>query len=145
VIEEEGPYASAPKLSGRVQGERARSEQEKQTIDDAIVVAGYRVVRGPYEAFIAAAERLAWSDPTITALVHQMTARLREDLVGPRVAVCAEMRSWAASGFHLLPPGSKSLKESEEARGKQAVQGNLEVLLRSYEGRLSGRSSGASQ
>jgi hypothetical protein len=137
-IEEEGPFASGPRLSGRAQGERARSEQEKQTIDleidETIFTAAYRVVRRPYEAFIATAERLTWSDATITALVHQKTARLREDLVGPPVAVCAEMRTWAASGFHLLPPGSKSLKESTEARGKQAVQGNLEVLLRSYEG-----------
>lgn len=138
VTEEEGPLASGPSLSGRAQGERARSEQEKQTIDleidETIFAAAYNVVRRPYEAFIATAERLTWSDSTITALVHQKTVRLREDLVGPPVAVCAEMRTWAASGFHLLPPGSKSLKESTEARSKQAVQGNLEVLLRSYEG-----------
>jgi hypothetical protein len=138
VIEEEGPSASAPTLSGHAQGERARSEKQKQTIDleidETIVAAAFRIVRDPYEAFIATAERLTWSDPTINALVHQTTARLREDLIGQPVAVCAEMRSWAASGFHLLPPGSKSLKESEEARGKPAVQGNLEVLLRSYEG-----------
>lgn len=138
VIEEEGPLASGPRLSGRAQGERARSEQEKQAIDleidETIFAAAHRVVREPYEAFIATAERLTWSDPTITAIVHQKTARLREDLVGPPVAACAEMRTWAASGFHVLPPGSKSRTESEEARSKQAVQGNLEVLLRSYEG-----------
>ena len=43
------------------------------------------------------------------------------------------MRAWAASGFHRLPPGSKSLEEAEEARSKQAVQGNLETLLGKYE------------
>ena len=138
VMEEEGPHASGPRLSGRAQGEQARSEQEKQTIDgeidETILAAAYRAVSGPFEAFIATAERLTWSDPTINALVHQKAVGLREDLVGPPVAVCAEMRSWATSGFHLLPPGTKSLKESEEARSKQAVQGNLEVLLRSYEG-----------
>jgi hypothetical protein len=71
--------------------------------------------------------------PTINALVHQEAARLREDLIGPPVAVCAEMGSWAASGFHVLPAGSRSLEEAREARSKQAVQGNLEVLLRPYE------------
>ncbi len=138
MLEEEGPSASGPRLSGRAQGERARSEQEKQTIDleidETISAAAYRVLRGPYEAFIATADRLTWSDPTINALVHQKTARLREDLIGPPVAVCAEMRTWAASRFHLLPSGSRRLKEAREARNKQAVQGNLETLLRPYEG-----------
>jgi hypothetical protein len=139
VIEEEGPSASVPRLSGRAQGEQARTEQEKQTIDleiyEGIFAAADHVVRRPYEAFIATAERLTWSDATITALVHQKTARLREDLVGPPVAVCAEMRTWAANGFHLLPPRSKSLEEARKIRDKQVLQGNLEVLLRPYEGR----------
>jgi hypothetical protein len=55
VIEEEGPSASKPKPSGRAQGERARSEQEKQTIeleiDETIFAAADRVLRRPYEAF----------------------------------------------------------------------------------------------
>jgi hypothetical protein len=138
VLEEEGPLASEPRLSGRAQGERARSEQEKRTIgleiDETIGAAADRVRSGPFEVFIATADRLTWSDPTINALVHQNAARLREELTGPPVAVCAEMRTWAASGFHLLPPGSRSLEEAREARSKQAVQGNLEVLLRPYEG-----------
>lgn len=138
VIEEEGPFASRPKLSGRVEGERARSEQEKQAIDveieETISGAAGGVLRASYEAFIATADRLTWSDPTIDALVHQLTARLREDLVGPPVAVCAEMRTWAVSGFHLLPPGIRSLEEAREARSKRAVPGDLEVLLRPYEG-----------
>ena len=135
--EEEGPFASGPRLSGRAQGERARSEQEKQTIDleiaETISAAAHRVLRGPYESFIATANRLGWSDPTINALVHQNAAQLRETLVGPRVAVCAEMRAWATSGFHGLPPGGKSLKEATEPRNTQPVQGNLEELLRPYE------------
>jgi hypothetical protein len=141
-VEEEGSLASSPTLSGRAQGERARSEQEEQTIDleidETIAAAFYRVLRGPYEAYIAAIDRLTWSDPAINALVHQRTAGLREDLTGPPVAVCAEMKAWAAGGFRVLPPGSKRLEESMEARSKQSPQGNLGVLLRSYEG-LAGR------
>lgn len=75
LIEEEGPLAPEPRLSGHAQGERARSEQEKQTIDleigETIFAAAYRVLRGPDESFIATADRLGWSDPTINALVHQ--------------------------------------------------------------------------
>jgi hypothetical protein len=137
VVEGEGPLASKPKPSGRAQGERARSARQKRTIDleidETIFAAAYRVLRDPFEAFIATADRLTWSDPTIDALVHQKTAQLREDLAGPPVAVCAEMRTWAASGFHVLPPGSRSLEEAREARGAQAVKGNLEALLRPYE------------
>jgi len=136
VVEEEPPR-SRPRFSGRVQGERARSEHEKSTIDleidKTIVAAGARVLHGPYDAYIATADRLTWSDPTITALAHQAAMRRREGLEGPPVAACPEMRAWAASGFHRLPPGSKSLEEAEEARSKQAVQGNLETLLGKYE------------
>ncbi len=139
VIEEEAPPRSRPRLSGRVQGERARSEQEKRTIDaeidETIFAAAGRVLRGPYDAYIATATRLTWSDATIGALVRQRAARLREELIGPPVAICAEMRAWAASGFHRLPPGSRGLEEAEEARSKQAVKGDLEVLLQQHEDR----------
>lgn len=141
VLAEEGPRTSQPKLSGRAQGEQARSELEKQTIDkeigETLVGAADRVLRGHFDAFIAATTPLVWSDPTITALVHQKAARLREDLSGSPVAVCAEMKAWAASGFHVLPLGSRLLDEAREAREKQAVYGNLEELLRPYEDRAS--------
>ncbi len=125
-------------LSGRAQGELARSELEKQTIEaeisETIFASAYRVLDGPYDAYISTLSRLIWSDPTINALIQQRTARLREDLAGPQVAACPEMRAWAASGFHVLPPGSKHLEEAREARRKQAVQGDLQALLRPYEG-----------
>lgn len=137
VIEEEGPDVPRPLLSGRAQGELARSELEKQTIDleidETISAPAYRVLRGPYEAYVAAVDRLAWNVPAVNALVHEEAARLRKKLAGPPVAVCPEMRAWAASGFHVLPPGSKRLAEAREARSKQAAQGDLEVLLRPYE------------
>jgi hypothetical protein len=136
-IGESGPPASKPRLSGRAQGEHARSELEWQMISleigDTLSVTAGRVLRGPYDAFIATADRLTWNDPTIDALVHQKVARLREDLIGPPVAVCAEMRAWAASGFHVLPPRIRRLDEARETRGKQTVDGNLEVLLQPYE------------
>jgi hypothetical protein len=136
VVEEEPPR-SRPRFSVRVQGERARSEHEKSTIDleidETVVAAGARVLRGSYDAYIATADRLTWSDPTITALVHQGAMRRREGLEGSPVAACTEMRAWAASGFHRLPPGSKGMEETEEARSKLAVQGNLEAQLGKYE------------
>lgn len=138
VFEEEGPFASTPKLSGRAQGERARSEKEKQTIeaeiDETLADASSRAADGALDAYIASVDQLDWSDPTITALVQQRAARIREDFAGPQVAVCAEMRSWAAGGFHLLPPGSKHFEEARQARDKQAVEGDLGSLLRPYEG-----------
>ena len=138
VIEVESHRRSTQRLSGRAQGERARSELEERTIsmelDQTIAARAGRVLRGPYDTYIATADRLTWSDPTITALVRQKAARLREDLAGPPVALCAEMRSWAASGFHQLPPGSRRWEEAERARDKQTVEGNLEKLLRPYEG-----------
>jgi hypothetical protein len=138
MLEEEGASARRPALSGRAQGELARSELEKQTIDleinETIFAPVYRVLHGPYDAYISTVDRLTWSDPTINALVRQETARLREDLDGPLVAACPDMKAWAASGFHHLPAASKRLEEAREARHKQTVQGDLKALLRPYEG-----------
>lgn len=130
---------SKPRLSGRVQGEQERSKQQMQTtdreIDEMLSVAANRVLRGPYEAYAAAVDRLTWSDPTVDRLVHQRTARLREEFARPPVEACADMRAWAASGFHVLSPESKSLEEAREARNERAVRDNLGALLRPYEGR----------
>ncbi len=137
MLEEEGPSAPRPRLSGRVQGERARSEQEKQKINGAInetiFAAAYRVLRDPYDAYIATIGRLTWSNPTINTLIHERAMRYREDLTGPSISVCGELRAWATSGFHMLPSGIKRMEETSEARNQQAAQGNLGALLRPYE------------
>ena len=137
VLEEEGPSAPRPRPSGRVRGERARSEQEKQkisgAINETIFAAAYRVLRDPYDAYIATIDGLTWSNPTINALVHERAVRYREDLTGPSISVCGELRAWAASGFHVLPPGIKRLEEASEARNQQAAQSNIGALLRPYE------------
>jgi hypothetical protein len=83
-LEEEGPRAAQPKLSGRAQGELARTDLEKQTIDmeigETLIGAADRVLRSPIDAFIARTRPLAWSNSTITDVVRQKAARLRESL-----------------------------------------------------------------
>lgn len=138
MLEEEGPSASRPRLSGRARGELARSELEKQTIDAEISerfsAVTYRVLRRPYETYIHTVAHLVWSNPTINAVLEERTARLREDIAGHAVAVCPDMRAWATSGFHVLPPASKRLEEARQARNQPPVQGNLHSLLQPYEG-----------
>lgn len=137
VLEEEGPSASRPRLSGRAQGELARSELEKQTIDveisERFSAATDRVLRRPYKAYVRVVASLVWSNPTINAVLRERMARLREDIVGHTVSVCADMRAWAASGFHVLPPASKRLEEARQARNQPPAQGNLHSLLQPYE------------
>lgn len=138
MLEEEGPPSSWPKVSGRVQGERVRSEHEKQVIeveiDDTIFTAADRVVRGPLERYVATVDRLTWSDGTVDALVRQKTTQIREELAGPSVSACAEMKGWAATGFHVLPLASMRWGAAMEAREKQVPRGSLVALLLPYEG-----------
>jgi hypothetical protein len=126
-----------PRPSARAQGEHARTELEKRTIDQeidqTITAKADRDLRDPYDAYIATVHRLGWSNATITALVRQQAASYQEALAKLPVAACAEMRAWAASGFHRLPAGSKSFAASKQARDKRAVIGDLEELLRPYE------------
>jgi hypothetical protein len=134
---EEGPSASRPRLSGRAQGELARSELEKQTIDveisESLSAATDRVLRRSYEAYVGVVASLVWSNPTINAVLRERMARLREDIAVHTVSVCADMRAWAASGFHVLPPASKRLEEARQARNQPPVQDNLHSLLQPYE------------
>jgi hypothetical protein len=137
VLEEEGPSAPRPALSGRRQGEQARSEQEKQVleleIEETLSAAANVVIRGAEEAYIATIQKLSWSDPTINALIQRRAQVSRTELAKPRVGVCAELRGWAASGFQVLPPEAKSLQETEDAPSRNVVSGNLQVLLMPYE------------
>lgn len=140
VLEEDGPPASRPRLSGRARGELARSELEKQTIEveisEQLSTAADHVLRGPYEAYVRAVTSLAWSDPTINTLVGERTKQVREHLAAQTVPVCADMRAWAASDFHTLSPVSKRLQEAREARYKPTVEGNLKSLLEPSETRV---------
>lgn len=140
VLEEEGPSAPRPRLSGRAQGELARSELEKQAIEieisEQLSTAADRILRQPYEAYVRAVASLAWSDPTIDALVEERMKQVRERLAAHTFPVCADMRAWAASGFHVLSPASKRLEEARRARDKPTVEGNLKSLLEPSETRV---------
>lgn len=123
VIEEEPPR-SRPRFSAGVQGERARSEHEKSTIDleidKTIVAAGARVLHGSYDAYIAMADRLTWSDSTITALAHQAAMRRREGLRGPAGRRVSRNEGL---GGERVPPAAARKQELGRSRGSSQQAG----------------------
>jgi hypothetical protein len=136
VLEEEGPSAPHPDLSGGLQAERARSEQEKQILEHEVGQAlegeAQVIVRGADETYAAAIEKLHWSEPEINALIQRRAEALRAGPERSRSGVCAELRAWAASDFRVLPPGAKRLQETEEAPSHFGEE-NLRTLLAPYE------------
>ena len=141
-----GVLAGAPNVEGpeskqtpRARGEHQRSELQLNEIESEISRADFAATYGPdraaYEAYISKITRLEWSDPQINALIRYRATTYREDQTPPTNDVCADMKAWAQSGYHLLPPASKAFEAMESARAKQAApKGSIGTLLKADEG-----------
>jgi hypothetical protein len=101
----------------RSRGRRAAHQQQLNTVLAEIFTGEFDTVyvsdRGPVKALIAAEERLHWSDGRLAALASEQIAHTRESLtsVEPAAAVCADLRTWRASGFRVAPPAARELYE----------------------------------
>ncbi len=105
--------------------------------------------------FLAAAGRLRWSSRGLTSAVQGYVSRLRTLASLPTPHLCADVQSWAASGFRTLPAstvafdarfmpawvalgeqfGGLSRFESSEVRGLAARAHAREVELSDFEAR----------
>lgn len=136
--EEFGPPSEST-ATPRTRGERQRSELQQDTIDEELIytveTAIYQPDRVAAQAFAAEIAPLSWSDPRIAPLTHLELDRLQELLSPPVPNVCAEMKAWAQSGYHLLSTASREFAAAQMARaGAGTPEGSLHPLLKPYEG-----------
>lgn len=83
------------------------------------------------QAFDAAVRPLRWSKPTITRDVDSYAASLHQLSVLPLPDLCADLRTWAASGYSVIPPSTTQFD-----RHVEAIEGHPLplALLAPYEG-----------
>jgi hypothetical protein len=136
--EEFGPSGRGSE-SPRAKGERQRSEQQAQTINQEISLAFFGATESPdraaVEAYSAAITPLRWSNPQIAPLAQFYASALTEQVVASVASVCADMRAWALSGYHVLSTASRefetaALKASSE---RHVPSGSITALLKPYE------------
>jgi hypothetical protein len=89
--------------------------------------------------YVDASRGLRWSNAAIERLVGLDDGQLEEELSLAVPAVCADMKSWAASGYRTLSTATRELNaRREEANRRQDMQvratESLRRLLAPYEG-----------
>jgi hypothetical protein len=84
-------------------------------IAGALWATGYRTDAGIARAFIKAVEPLRWSNPSLTRRAHQYITGLREMTALQVPDLCADIRSWAASGYRTVPASTLTFDQHVEA------------------------------
>jgi hypothetical protein len=111
--------------------ENADSEElSNEVVGMMVTAAVHDALPFPHE-YLSVAGRLAWSNSTITRGVRAYVAKVRvlESLRQPDI--CADIRSWAASGFATLP--STTLAFTPRFMSAWVSPGELPGALSAYE------------
>jgi hypothetical protein len=110
----------------RPMGERTRQSRQREDLQQelsiALAAARMQPNREAAGALLAALTPLKWSNPKITFLVHLILTEAREELDVAVPAVCADMKTWVASGYRTLSPASKEFASRSEALLKLAFE-----------------------
>jgi hypothetical protein len=135
---EEGAPPS-PTSTPRARGELKRGELQLQTIDGELVTAVIASVDEPdlaaRETYAQQVSTLGWSNPMIAPLAQFEADRFKEeDLLTPTAHLCADMETWARSGYHVLSAASREYEAAQTARSHAVrPEGSIDVLLKPYE------------
>jgi hypothetical protein len=130
-------------LSPRAHGEADRHQHQygdlTGELDSALQSAAFQPDSQAIATFAATVTPLRWSNPAIAPAVQaeiQLASAIFEP--GPAPAVCADMRSWVASGYKTLSAGTKAAYESRQeslyASHAPPLKHSSEELLKPYEG-----------
>jgi len=117
------PRHGAPASSfARKTGEEQRLDEQVSEIEDelgtALRLEMTRPNRIAERRFDSRVKSLRWGDRGLAQLVKaEAIAREEGTLRAPVPNACADMRSWAASGYRTLPAGTKAFMREREAQG----------------------------
>jgi hypothetical protein len=100
-------HRDCPHAAGNGPQDPQSTELSNEVIG-AIVTAAIHPDLGSIRAFVRATSSLHWSNHALTREVHEYVSQVRAMAALPAPDVCADVRSWAASGFATLPPSTLS-------------------------------------
>ncbi len=95
-----------------------QSEEEQKLSSEvagALWATGYRTDAGIVRKFVKAVGRLRWSNPAINRSAHKFTTGLLEMTQLSIPDLCADVRTWAASGYKAVPTDVVSYDQHVEA------------------------------
>jgi hypothetical protein len=89
-------------------GAGSPEDEASQPISHEVAVAlwsiSYGAAAGPIRSFVSATGRLHWSNQAITRITKSYARNLHELATVPLPALCADVRSWKATGFQVISP-----------------------------------------
>jgi hypothetical protein len=136
---EEGPPSASGPPTPRARGEQQRSQHQLRTVEEELAAAFLGALERPdlpaLRAFVAQTSHLTWSDPRIAPAIDARATRLISRIEGAPTSLCADLGSWAASGFRKLSQATRSFEATRAAADREAA-GEISVarLLRPTEG-----------
>jgi hypothetical protein len=86
--------------------QNGQSEQLDDEVIGGMTVAGYSVAAAPIARFKRAVHGLHWSSGRLTRAVSTFADKLQKLSTLALPNVCADIQSWAASGYKTLPAGT---------------------------------------
>jgi hypothetical protein len=87
----------------------AASEQLSNEVIGAMVTASVHLVEArPSREYVRTAQRLSWSNPALTRAVRAYANKALGLVALAPPKLCADVKSWAASGFRTLPASTAS-------------------------------------
>jgi hypothetical protein len=120
-----GPV-SGTRPSARAEGERRRQSRQlgdlKTELLFALSESSTQQDREASTTLISALTPLKWSNPFLVLLVQATVAGNKEVLELPTLSVCADMRSWVASGYKTLTTTSREIASRSEAIFKRSFE-----------------------
>jgi hypothetical protein len=91
----------------------------------ALWATGYHTDVAVIQKFAKAVNPLSWSNPAVTRSAHRFTTGLHEMAALSVPDICADVRSWSASGYKVVPQSTLSFDQHVEAIETKEVPRNL--------------------
>lgn len=104
-----GALAQECPLLGAGSPENEASQPMSHEVSVAILSLKYGADAGPIRTFLDATGRLRWSNATVTRTARSYAGDLRELASVTLPNLCADVRTWKASGFQIVPATVASL------------------------------------
>jgi hypothetical protein len=140
----EEPSPGSPRLGGPAPSAKARGEADRISrqrsalegeLTTGLLAAAFQPYRPALATLAAALTPLRWSDPRVALKVRSELARSESAFEPVSPNVCADMRSWVASGYRRLSAATKAfLAKQTTGLASQLEGGSVEGLLKRYEG-----------
>lgn len=133
-------------------------QQSKELVEElaaSLEAASMEPDRPATASLVATVTPLHWSEPEVTRSVRSGIARAQAQTEGPPPSICADIKSWVASGYKTLSASTRGFHEREASLQRASAQAraganklnryeqkHFGALLRRFDSHLRKRAAG---